>query len=177
MIDLAALAHLLHEHHRITAQIAALIGRPAERGHIGEYIAAQIFDIALETVANQRGSDGRFRSGPLAGRSVNIKWYGVNGSLLDLALVDPPDTYLVLTGPIAPAASSRGTTRPLMIAHVYLFEAPSLHAELTRQGVKLGIATSVRPHLWTAAEVYPSCNAAFPLTEAQRAQLALFRIV
>jgi hypothetical protein len=34
-------------------------------GHLGEWIAAQVFDIALEASAVAVGIDGRFRSGPL----------------------------------------------------------------------------------------------------------------
>jgi hypothetical protein len=175
MEPLHQLALMLGEHQRITAQIAALIGRPAERGHIGEYIAAAIFDIALEDHANHRGSDGLFRAGPLAGRSVNIKWYGVNSGILDLAQAGVPDHYLVLTRPRAGAGSSRGVARPLTIECVYLFETPTLVGELTRTGQKIGTATSVRRHLWDAAEIYPAQSPRLPLTHEQRAQLALFQ--
>jgi hypothetical protein len=44
-------------------------------GHLGEWIASQIFDIQLEASAVTAAVDGRFRGGPLAGRSANVKWY------------------------------------------------------------------------------------------------------
>lgn len=171
MSKIHELAVLIHEHNRITAQIAALLERPAERGHIGEYIAEAVFDVPRPKAANQRGIDGHFRSGPLSGRSVNVKWYGRREGILDMARNDPPDYYLVLTGSTSAAGSSRGATRPLVIENIYLFEGQALAAA----EVKAGTAASVRQHLWEAAEIYPAHNPAFALTEEQRGLLELFR--
>jgi hypothetical protein len=44
-------------------------------GHLGEWIASQVFDIALEVSAVAEGIDGVFRSGALEGSMVNVKWY------------------------------------------------------------------------------------------------------
>ena len=66
---------LLRERNAIDGEIAWLIQRPMTSGHLGEWIAAQVFDIQLETSAAAAGIDGRFRSGPLQDRTVNIKWY------------------------------------------------------------------------------------------------------
>lgn len=175
MTDLEHLANLLREHHRITAQIAALIGRPAERGHIGEFIAERIFAITLASSATHKGSDGVFSTGSLGGKSVNVKFYGVNSGVLDIATAEPPDYYLVLTGSTAGAVSSRGATRPLTIEQVYLFDH---HALIDALGtVTIGVATSVRKALWKAAELYPHArNPHLTLTDEQRALLALFRI-
>lgn len=41
---------------------------PVNAGSIGEWIAAQMFDIELETAANVAGYDGHFTTGILAGR-------------------------------------------------------------------------------------------------------------
>ena len=41
-------------------------------GHLGEWIAAQVFDIELERSAY---IGGQFRTGPLQGQTVNMKWY------------------------------------------------------------------------------------------------------
>jgi len=71
---LKELARLIHTKNEIDARIAALIGRSALIGHVGEYIAAQVFDIRLEHSASNKALDGFFASGPLAGRSVNVKW-------------------------------------------------------------------------------------------------------
>ncbi len=46
---------------------------------------------------------------------------------------------------------------------------------LSARGVKLGVATSVRQHLWDEAEIYPrQHNERLILSNAQRALLKLF---
>lgn len=174
MHSLPELARLLQQHNQITREIAALIGRPAERGHIGEFIATHIFDIALATQANNTGNDGVFRSnGMLNGRTVNIKFYAVNEYILDMSVLTPPDYYLVLTGPIQPTSSSRGALRSYSIEHIYLFAHEHLVQHI--RSAKIGVATSVRKALWQAAEIYPqSHNQALVLTETQRELIGLF---
>ncbi len=83
MKELYQLADLIKQRNTISEAIATVIGRPAEIGHIGEYIAAHIFDIALHTSASQKSSDGIFQAGALTGRSVNIKWYGKREGMLE----------------------------------------------------------------------------------------------
>lgn len=172
---LERVADLLARRNTIDAEIAAIVGRPPVAGHLGEWIASQVFDISLEPSASARAIDGRFTSGPLAGRTVNIKSSTKRKGLLNLADGPGPDYYLMMTGPSAPAASSRGTTCPLLIAAVYLFDATRLLEALRARGVKLGVATSVRAHLWEAAEIYPRPNnPELPLTPAQVEALSLF---
>src|SRR5690242_4625709 len=130
--------------------------RPMTSGHLGEWIAAQVFDIELEESAVAAGIDGRFRSGPLRGRTVNVKWYLKREGLLDTTESTALDYYLVLTGPTSAAGSSRGTTRPWCIEAVFLFDAPQLRSEQVMRGVKLGVASSVIKQQWAAAEIYPS---------------------
>ena len=77
MNDLQRLAELIRNRNSIERNIASITGRPALTGHTGEYIAANIFDIQLVESASEKGIDGHFNTGPLAGRSVNIKWYTV----------------------------------------------------------------------------------------------------
>lgn len=43
-----------------------------------------MFDIELETAANTAGYDGRFTTGTLTGRTVNIKAYTKRESMLDI---------------------------------------------------------------------------------------------
>jgi hypothetical protein len=172
---LQELAILLTQRNEIDARIALLIERPMTSGHLGEYIAAKIFDIELENSAVALAIDGRFRSGPLAGKTVNVKWYLKREGLLDMSLSKVLDYYLVLTGPRSAAASSKGGTRPWQIDAVYLFDSKRLLADLTRRGVRVGVATSVRNAQWEAAEIYPaSANPVLPLSAGQSAQLALF---
>lgn len=170
---LSLLAQLLHQRNDLDAQIAAIIKRPMTAGHAGEWIAVQVFDIDLEASAAQAAIDGRFRGGPLDGRSVNIKWYLKREGLLDLTVPAKPDTYLVMTGPQATAVSSRGTTRPWCIDAVYLFDTQQLHTALADR--KIGVASNVRRELWRGAEIYPDArNPALPLSPEQRAMLELF---
>jgi hypothetical protein len=153
------LARLVQQKNQLEADIAKIVGRPALIGHVGEFIAARIFGIALHQSATNAGSDGHFASGDLKGRTVNVKWYGKHEGLLDISLKATPDFYLVLTGPKGAAASSRGGTRPWLIRHVFLFESSALHRSLATRGVKVGTATSVTLAEWSASEIYPTNNA------------------
>src|ERR1700761_6072416 len=175
--SLARVATLLHERNSIDAELAWLIHRPMTSGHLGEWIAAQVFDIELEASAVTAGIDGRFRSGPLQDQTVNIKWYLKREGLLDTTESTTLDYYLILTGPPSAAVSSRGTTRPLCIEAVFLFDARQLRSEQIMRGVKRGIASSVTKQQWTAAEIYPSpTNVQLTVTPQQAGQLELFAL-
>ena len=105
-------------------------------GHAGEWIASRLFDIELETSASAAAIDGRFRSGPLAGRTTNVKWYLKREGLLDMTKSSALDYYFVLAGPKATARDER-TVRPWRIDAVYLFDAQLLLAEQRTRGVKI----------------------------------------
>ena len=174
---LDAVAKLIAERNAVDAQIGAIIGRPVVAGHLGEWIAAQVFDIELERSATAKAIDGHFSAGPLAGRTVNVKLYGKREGLLDI--VDDPtvEYYLVLTGPRGVGDGSRRSTRPISIDAVYLFQASPLLDALRTRGVTIGVATSVIGRLWDAAEVFPTqTNLAMPLSAEQRAALSLFSV-
>ena len=47
----------------------------------------------------QEGIDGRSANDPLAGKTVNVKWYGKREGVLDINPAGVPDHYLVMTGP------------------------------------------------------------------------------
>lgn len=175
MEPLERLAELIRAKNSIDNEIADNIGRPTERGHVGEYIAASIFGIKLEQSAAHKGIDGRFIQEKLAGMTVNIKWYGKREGLLDINPSLLPDFYLVMTGPKSGAISSRGTTRPWIISSVFLFDAHELVRMLKARGIKIGIATSVRGQMWEDAEIYPvQRNNKLVLASDQKRQLALF---
>jgi hypothetical protein len=170
------IADLLRERNAIDEEIAAITHRPMTAGHLGEWVASQVFDIELEPSAAAAAIDGRFRSGPLQGRTVNIKWYLKREGLLDTSESDQLDYYLVLAGPPAAAASSRGGTRPWRLDAVFLFDARQLHAEQIERGVKRGVASSVLKRQWVAAEIYPaSSNTLLPVTHDQVELLTLLR--
>lgn len=171
LIDLAS---LLAERNAVDATIAAIIGRPAQVGHLGEYVAGEIFGIQLEASAVQAGYDGRFRDGPLAGKTVNIKMYGKREGLLDINEKNVPDFYLVLAGPKSSQLTSKGSTRPFVIKEVFLFDAPALIERVRERGVKIGVATSVISSEWEAALIFPPPSKA-PLVLADY-QLGLLRL-
>lgn len=86
-----------------------------------------------------------------------------------------PDYFLVLAGPRALAAPSRGTTLPFAIQSVCLFDAPALVSTLKSSGVKVGVATSARQHFWAQAEIFAeSSNRKLILTDEQHRMWALF---
>jgi hypothetical protein len=173
--EAAAIAGLLRKRNAIDASIAAIIGRPMTSGHLGEWIAAHVFDIGLESSAAHRASDGSFRSGALQGRTVNIKWYLKQEGILDISDSVMPDFYLVMTGPHAAAVSSRSSTRPWHIDAVYLFNAAELLSQQQARHVKAGVASSVVAAQWKAAEIYPAArNPLLRLTPVQLSTLRLF---
>lgn len=174
--DLRRLAELLSFRNANERKIADLIGRPGELGPIGEFIAARIFDIELESSANNLGYDGRFRSGPLAGKTVDVKFRPKRESMLDINIKHKPDYYLVLAGPKSAATSSKGKSRAWTVDKVFLFEAEPLIGRLRKRDVKIETATSVRNDEWENAQIYPSSAGKPPMTitESQREQIGLF---
>ena len=169
--QLRRLSELLQARNAIDERISAIIQRPMTAGHAGEWIAAEIFGIMLERSASARAIDGHFTSGPLSGRTVNVKWYLKQESVLDVSEGAAPDYYLVLAGPRPSALTSQGATRPWCVESVYLFDAKRLIDELRGRRVKIGIAASVLKAQWTAAEIYPRANNALVTVRPDQAQL------
>ena len=175
--DLQRLAEFIRARNATEVEITRIIDRPAQIGHVGEYIASRVFDIALERSAVNPGSDGRFRSGPLAGKSVNVKMYGKRERRLDIRPEYLPGYFLVLTGPKSTAMDSKGRPRPWVVNDVFLFEAQPLIDRLRDRGVKLGVATSVREVEWKAARIYPvSSGSPLTLKQAQQDAIRLFKV-
>ena len=185
--NLSLFIELLRERNALDERIANLMGRPVTTGHIGEYIASCIFGITLEGSASNKGYDGRFSDGPLAGRTVDIKCYTKQENIIDLpkdanlTLGVLPNYYLVLTGAKLAAISSRGTHRPLVIESIYLFEAMKLVRELNARAsklgrqIKFGLATSVPKQFWDGSEIYPVQKSnMLVLTSEQKSLLASF---
>ena len=79
--ELRRLARLIKQRNEVERDVASIIERPMQIGHVGEFIASRIFNIELHESAVHRGSDGYFVGGPLDGRSVNIKFNGKNESV------------------------------------------------------------------------------------------------
>jgi hypothetical protein len=166
---------LIKRRNLLEQDLTTITNRPAELGHIGEFIASKIFHIKLQEAATHKGSDGHFTEGILKDRTVNIKWYACREGLLDINPLALPDFYLVLTGPRSLAMSSRGRTRPWLIENVFLFDANAIVNKLMQTGVKIGIASSLRQSIWADAEIYPlQKNNLFPLSEEQYKALSFF---
>lgn len=175
MNELEKIAELLRKRNQINFEISRIIGRPALTGHIGEYITSRIFKIKLEYSAVAKGVDGVFIDGALKGKTVNIKLYGKQESVLDITTGSLADYYLVLTGPKSQPVTSRGSSRPLVVSNGYLFNMTKLVSKLRKRGVKIGIATSVAKQYWEKAEIYPHrTNDELKLTTEQTGLLKLF---
>ena len=173
--ELAELAALVGERNAVEARIAALLERPAQNGHMGKWIAGRVFDIELESAANAAGYDGKFTTGPLRGKTVNIKTYARDEGTLDMGSPAPCEYYLVLAGPRTGSKSGVRSARPFCIATVYLLDAHELRAALRERGVKSGEAASVRRMHWDAGEIYPrDGNPILVVNELQRQQLRMF---
>ena len=175
MNNLKKLSNLLSKRNLIEGEIGKIIGRPAITGHLGEYIASNIFDIKLSESASHKGLDGYFQSTVLKGASVNIKWYLVQGNLLDITPLYLPDYYLVMLGSSTNQSSSKGKIYPAKIGSVHLFKSSLLVSQLNKKGVKIGTATSVSKDMWDIAEIYPrqkSCE--ILVTEEQKELIELF---
>jgi hypothetical protein len=171
MDELNQLSELIRARNDNARRITELVGRPAQIGHLGEFIASKIFDICLETSAVAKGFDGRFQSGGLTGNSVNVKWYAKRESLLDIREDTVPDFYLVLAGPVARMFHSRGEVRPWQIDSVHLFSASSLVETLRLTQLKIGIATSIKNALWDEAELFPRQRCTLLQINEQQADL------
>ena len=174
--ELRRLAELLRARNEIDEEVAGIIERPVTPGHLGEFVAAAIFGIELASSASAKAIDGWFTRGPLAGKTVNVKWYGKEEGVLDLSAQGVgADYYLVLTGGRTTAISSKGTRRPWVISHVFLFDGAALLKALRVRGVKITTGGSVARAYWEAAEIYPRpTNPLWALSDEEQAQLALF---
>lgn len=172
MNNLPWLASLIKSRNTIDSKIAALIGRTAQANNVGEYIASIIFKITLEEGGKQKGFDGRFSYGPLAGCTVDIQWHTRHDGQLNIRPDALPDYYLVLTGP---ATSPAGFASPWLITAVYLFHATTLLNALHERGVQIGSGTSITGPLWERSEIYPiPRNTHLVLSDEERKMLVLF---
>ena len=160
MDNLNSLAKLIKNRNLIDKEISKIIDRPAEKGHIAEFIAFKVFPIKMHENKSTKDFDGFFTDGDLKGKKVDIKYHSVNEYLLNLNSNVEYDVFLlVFTGPYKPAASSKGQTRPFCISNVYLFNEMKLCEELRGERVKVGVAASVKKEHWDNSEVFPNNRA------------------
>ncbi len=93
--SLVKVAGLLQRRNEVDAELASVIRRPPTTGHLGEWVASEVFDIQLNPSASHPSIDGVFRFGPLAGKTVDIKLHTKQAA----ALARVCWTLLLWTGP------------------------------------------------------------------------------
>lgn len=164
MEDIESLAELLKERNMIDSKIVGIIHRPAEKGHMAEWIASQAFPIELNDKANRRDDDGVFTDGELKGKKVDVKFHSLNEHLINLNKEAAEDVWLlVFTGPYEPAGHPRKKNRPFRITNTYLFNEKELCNDLKKQKRKVGVGTSLKREYWEKAEIYPEDKAGYDL--------------
>ena len=181
MTNLEEFACLIKNRNKIDERISELTSRPASTGHIGEYLAKEIFEIVLDKSAAKKGVDGTFDKDGLKG-SVNIKYYTSDYRFLiiDACRDNRPDYFLIFRGSSIKKTSSKDIYYPLDIHSVHLFESEPLVCSLKANRVQIGKppsrATSVKTCYWEAAQIYPcQKNKDLLVSEKQKRQLALFQ--
>src|SRR6476661_6125780 len=156
MQDLTHLADLIRIRNYVNSSVSRIINHPAEVGHIAEFLMGEILDIELNAVANTKAIDGVFRSGSLAGKSVNVKYRAAQSRLLNLEeFLDPSlhaHFYLSVQGPKSASKTSAGRELPFVIDSIYHFESTLLIPQLAKPG-KAGIGRFVPTALWQAAMI------------------------
>lgn len=174
MGDIEKLASFLMERNEIDRKITEVIHRPAEKGHISEWIASKLFPIKLNYNGREKGYDGIFMDGTLEGKKVNVKYYSANQHIIDLNPNVGEDIFLlILTGPYSSVSSSKDQKRPFCISNIYLFNERNLCNSLQGGNVKVGVGSSVRREYWEANEIYPEDKLGYDLG-MKRELLSLF---
>jgi hypothetical protein len=115
------------------------------------------------------------RSGPLAGKAVNVKWYLKREASGTCRCPRRSTTTWCSQVHVQLPRHRRGGTRTMAGPTRCTSSTPTTCSDLIGRGVKVGVATGVRIARWKAAEIYPtSANPALPVSARQAAQLALF---
>ena len=174
MEQIKEFSELINQRNEIDHKIVKYTRRPAEKGHIAEWVASKAFPINLNERGNQSEYDGIFNSGDLKGKYVDIKYHAVNNHIMNINSKLTSEVYLlVFTGPYESAQSSKGKDRPFCISNIYLFNENELYEKL-KNWVKISVATSVRKTYWEEKEIYPNNKENFDL-ELNREVIELFR--
>ena len=109
--SLAQAAALLRERNAIDVELAGLIHRLMTSGHLGGGLPRRSLTSNSEHQLLRQALMAVSRSGPLSGRTVNIKWSLKREGLLDMTESVALDYYLVLTGPPSPYRRQMGAVR------------------------------------------------------------------
>lgn len=175
MGNLSRLAELLRARNTVESNIANLLGGAVNLNTVGEYIAANVFEIRLLPSAQHHEFAGIFAGGPLAGGTVDVQWYPRREGSMYVHSNPTPDYYLVLAGPKQESSTARAHVSPWIITSVHLFVGSRLLTALRERKVQLGAHTSVITQLWEQAEIFPRPHSPLlTLTDEQRQFLQLF---
>lgn len=169
--SVAAVAKLLRQRNEMDGEITRIINRPVAGGHLAAWLANELFEIDLEPAGSTKALDGRFTSGALATKTVNIQWIGERNGHLDAMASGHPDFCLVFTGPKALALTREGVVRALRIDACYLFDARLLSARQLARGANGGTASGVLAAEWEAAEIFPRHNNPLLRVDSEAARL------
>lgn len=172
MNKLNRLASLIAQRNQMETEVSKLVGHPLVREHLGAYVAAEVFDIEPQAGEGESLWTGRFREGPLAGRTVAVQWIPRWDGTLSLDEGTPAEHLLVLAGPESLLRRDPGS--PWVIESVYRFHLPSLRGRMRDLRHPMGPRTHVPREDWEAARLHPQAPGERRLTEAQGAALALF---
>lgn len=176
MIQLEQLADLLRVFNSINHALSGLLERSANLGNISEIIASEILHIQLEERANHPVFDGTFSSGPLQGKTVNVKWRNEGVKAINMKDADTlPDYFLALAGPHKSSIKTKSLYHPFAIKQVCLFEAVPLVQRLKKEGIAIRHQTRIDAGTWEKARIYPVQEGSpLPLTRTQEDLLTLF---
>lgn len=136
-------------------ELSRVLGQPVEGRNLCELIAARAMDIELEPSDREVGLVGIFRSGPLAGSRVSLRFHR------HLEVLRPPkpeescDYHVVLLGP-------PDTSSPDLLDSMYLFDTASFARESQR-----GQAPEARKDGWREAEIFPRQGAPWQVVEEE----------
>lgn len=139
--ELSDFADALRRRRSADEELSRLLGHPVERWNLCELVAARALDLELARSDPKQGHLGTFRTGPLAGSRVNLRFYRVREPLRPPAPGWDCDYHVVLQG-------SPDAEEPETLQGVYLFDASSFLRELQRGGGR-------KKEAWKEAEVFP----------------------
>jgi hypothetical protein len=124
--------------------LSRILGSPVERWNLCELVTARALDVEVELSSAEWGQVGVFRSGPLTGSRVSIKFYSAREYLCPTGPEPPCDYHVAIKGP-------PDTRLPELIHRIYLFEVAGLPEEMEGRGSSMAQVDDS----WDAFEIYP----------------------
>gem|GEM_PF-1480306 len=142
--ELSDFADALRRRRAADDDLSRILGLPVERWNLCELVTARALDVEVELSSVEWGQVGVFRSGPLAGSRVSVRFYSAMEPLRPTAPEPPCDHHVAILGP-------PDTRFPELIHGIYLFEVAWIFEEMERSG---GLMAQV-DEAWDAFKVFP----------------------